>query len=379
MRLIFRLLAVGLLIGAFALPIKAAEFRSEKESSIIVKETETPKDLHLAGMNITTDAKVRGDLLIVGKTILSNGEIENSLFIAGGTVTVRSHVLRHVRIAGGTVTLSGKVDGDVFIAGGDVTITDSAEIMGGLYAVGSTLNIAGKINGELRVGGGTVVIDGSVGSARVYGDVIRLTSKAKINGNFNYQSNQMATIDGSAVITGQTNYTKYQTSQFDKYGFLFGTAFTLGYLLRIIGAILLGWLLISFWPRTSRKLIDFAFSSPLPSIGYGLLTLIGVLFTVMILFFTIVGTGVASMLFALWLVALMVGSIFGKILLGSWLYRMFKREAGYQLNVGTVSLGVVAGSILIFIPVIGPFVVFVLFLLGVGSIFNLIIHSRETV
>lgn len=378
MKVALRLLAMGLLLAAFVMPAQAADFRSS-EQPLSVSQTEKPHDLHLVGRNIIVDANTTGDLVLAGETILSNGEVENSLFIAGGTVTVRSHVLHHVRIAGGTVTLSGKVDGDVYIAGGDVTFAETAEIGGGVYVASGTLKVAGKVNGELRVGSGTVVIDGSVGSTILYGEDISLTRKARVNGNFDYHSSKTANIDPAAVITGKTTYTKYVGSQFDKYGILFGSFLTLGYLLRIIGAIVLGWLLISLWPRTSRKIIDFAFGSPLPSIGYGFLTLIGVLFAVMVLFFTIVGTGVASMLFALWLVALMVGSIFGKILLGSWLYRMFKREAGYQLNVGTVSLGVVAGSILIFIPVIGPFVVFVLYLLGVGSVFNLIIHSRETV
>src|SRR3989344_1393126 len=377
MKVVLRVLAIGLLIGAFILPAQAAEFRSS-EQPISVSQNEKPRDLHLAGKNIIVDANTTGDLVLVGETILSNGEIENSLFVAGGTVTVRSHVLHHVRIAGGTVTLSGKIDGDVYIAGGDVTIADSAEIMGGLYAVGGTLNIGGKINGELRIGGGAVVIDGSVGSTKVYGDVIRLTSKAKINGDFNYQSARTATIDPSAVITGQTNYAKYQASQFDKYGFFFGAALTLGYLLRILGAILLGWLLLRFWPRTSRKVADFAFGSPLQAIGSGLLTLIGVILVVMVLFFTIVGTGIASMVFALWLITLMIGSIFGKILLGSWLYRMLKKDAGYQLTTGTVALGVIVSSLLIFLPVVGPFITFIFFLLGVGSVFNLVVHSKET-
>lgn len=376
MKMIWRLLAIGLLIGAFILPVQAAEFRSS-EQSISVSQTEKPHDLHLAGRNIVVDAKTTGDLLLVGETILSNGDVENSLFIAGGTVTVRSHVLRHVRIAGGTVTLSGKVDGDVYIAGGDVTITDSAEIMGGVYIASGTLNVGGKINGELRIGSGTVVIDGVIGSANIYGDDIRLTSRAKVNGNFDYHSSKTATIDPTAVITGQTNYTKYETSKSDKYGFFFGAAFTLGYLLRILGAILLGWLLIRYWPRTSRKIADFAFGSPLPAIGYGLIAMLVTIFAVIVLAMSIVGIGLAGIVFALWVLTLMLGSIIGKILLGSWLYRLFKREAGYQLTIGTVALGVVVSALLIFVPIIGAFASFIFCLLGVGSVFNLLTHSTE--
>ncbi|MDP3992806.1 MAG: hypothetical protein Q8Q05_01150 [bacterium] len=376
MRTILRLLAIGLLIGAFVLPVRAAEFRSSEES-ISVSQNEKPRDLHLAGRNIVIDSNTTGDLLLAGETILSNGDVENSLFIAGGTVTVRSHVLRHVRIAGGTVTLSGKIDGDLYIAGGDVVITDSAEILGGVYVASGTLNVGGKINGELRVGGGTVVIDGTVGSAKIWGEDIRLTSRAKINGNFDYRSSSAATIDPAAVITGQTNYTKYQAAQFDKYGFFFGAAFTLGYLLRLIGAILLGWILIRFWPRTSRKMADFAFGSPLTAVGYGLIALVVTIFAVLALAFSIVGIGVAGIIFALWVLTLMIGSIIGKILFGSWLYRLFNRKTGYQLTIGTVALGVVVGSLLVFVPIIGPFIGFIFFLLGVGAVFNLLTHSNE--
>src|SRR3989344_8595679 len=276
MKVVLRVLAIGLLIGAFILPAQAAEFRSS-EQSVSIGQNEKPRDLHLAGKNIIVDANTSGDLVLAGETILSNGEVENSLFIAGGTVTVRSHVLHHVRIAGGTVTLSGKIDGDVYIAGGDVTLADTSEIGGGLYVASGTLTLNGKINGELRVGGGTVVINGVVGPSKIYADEISLTSKTRVNGNFDYHSSKTATIDPAAVISGQTNYTKYQGSQLDKYGFLFGAAFTLGYLLRLLGAILLGWLLIRYWPQTSRKMADFAFGSPLQAIGYGLLTLIGVI------------------------------------------------------------------------------------------------------
>src|SRR3989344_6042421 len=130
MKMMFRILAVGLLLGAFILPVRAAEFRSS-EDSITLSESQKPHDLHLAGKNITVDAATIGDLVLAGGTVLSNGEVENSLFIAGGTVTVRSHVKRHLRIAGGTVTLSGKIDGDVYIAGGNVTLADSAGKKGG--------------------------------------------------------------------------------------------------------------------------------------------------------------------------------------------------------------------------------------------------------
>lgn len=375
MKIALRLLALGLLIGTFVLPVRAAEFRSSEES-ITISDTQKPRDLHLAGKNITIDTATTGDLVIAGGTILSNGEIENSLFIAGGTVTVRSHVKHHVRIVGGTVTLSGKIDGDVFIAGGDVTLSDSAEIGGGLYVASGTLNIAGKIKGELRVGSGTVVIDGAVSSTNIYGDDIRLTSSARVNGNFNYHSPKTATIDPAAVITGQTSYTK-QASGFDKYGFLFGSVFTLGYLLHLLGAILLGWILLHFWPRSSRKIADFATSSPMTAIGYGLLTLFIVFFGGVILAFTVVGMGLAGVVLMTWVLALMLGSIFGKILLGSWLYRLYRRDAGYQLTVGTVALGVIIGSLLMSVPVIGLFVAFIIFLLGVGSVFNLMIHSRE--
>ena len=377
MKVVLRILAIGLLIGAIILPAQAAEFRSS-EQSVSVGQNEKPRDLHLAGRNIIIDANTSGDLVLADETILSNGEVENSLFIAGGTVTVRSHVMHHVRIAGGTVTISGKVDGDIYIAGGEVTLADTSEIGGGLYVASGTLTLNGKVNGELRVGSGTVVINGIVGPSKIYADEISLTSKARVNGNFNYHSSKTATIDPAAVVTGQTNYTKYVGSQFDKYGFFFGSFLTLGYLLRLLGAILLGWLLLRFWPRTSRKVADFAFGSPLQAIGYGLLTLIGVILMVMVLFFTIVGTGIASMVFALWLITLMIGSIFGKILLGSWLYRMLKKDAGYQLTTSTVALGVIVSSLLIFLPVVGPFITFIFFLLGVGSVFNLVVHSKET-
>ncbi|MEK7202218.1 MAG: polymer-forming cytoskeletal protein [Patescibacteria group bacterium] len=378
MKTIWRLLAIGLLIGAFILPAEAAEFRSNQES-VVIHETETPTDLHLAGKNIITDAKIKGDLLIVGQTILANGEVDNSLFIAGDTVTVRSHVLRHVRIAGGTVTLSGKVEGDVYIAGGDVIIADSAEIMGGLYVASGTVTINGKIVGELKITAGSVVLEGSVGSSNIHADNIRLTSKAKVNGDFNYRSNKSASIETGAVVTGQTNYTQYQASQFDKYGFLFGTAFTLGYLLRILGAILLGWLIIRFWPRTTRQVADFAFGSPLSAIGYGLIAMLVTIFAVIVLAMSIVGIGLAGIVFVVWLLTLMIGSIIGKIMLGSWLYRLFKREAGYQLTIGTVALGVVVSALLIFVPIIGAFISFIFCLLGVGSVFNLLAHSTEAV
>ena len=310
MKRVWRLLAIALLVGVFALPARAAQFDSSQES-IIVVETAHPRDLHLAGKNITVDADTKGDLLIAGGMVLSNGEVENSLFIAGGTVTVRSHVRRHVRIAGGTVTLSGKVDGDVFIAGGDVTITDSAEISGGLFAAGGTISVAGKIDGGLRLGGQAIVIDAAVGSATVYGDDIRLTSNARINGDFKYRSSKPAAIDSGASITGRTEFTKYQSSRYDKYGFLFGAVFSLAYLLHLLGAILLGWLLLKIWPRTARRAADFALSSPIGSIGYGLLTLIVVFIGGVVLAITVVGTSLAGVILALWLLTLMLGSITG--------------------------------------------------------------------
>lgn len=373
MRLILRVLGLVLLLAAFVVPARAAEFRTSQDTISISTKDKT-KNLYVSGKSVTIEPKVLGDLIATGGSILVNGEIEQSLFVAGGTVTVRSQVNQNARIAGGTVTISGTVNEDLFVAGGTVNVSDTAVIHGDVFASGGTVTIDGRVEGNTVVSGGTVTLNGSFKKVTAMTGTTEVGDKAKIDGDFTYTSANNATVASGAVITGKTNHIlKTETRLVALAKFL-----TVAYILRLLGTLLVGWLLVTFWNKTTTKIIAGALKEPLKTIGAGALVIFIVPILLVVLLTTLIGIPLAALAGFVWLHVLLLGSVVGKITFGAWVYKLTSK-AEPKADLPVMFVGILLMSVISFIPVIGWLAAFIFFLLGVGASASLIARLKDNV
>jgi len=357
------LIAVLFLSGA-----QAASWRSSETDNLLIPASDAGKDLYLGAGNVTIEAPTAGDLAVFAGSIIVNGNVENSLFIAAGTVAVRGDVGHHVRIAGGTISLSGKIGGDLLVVGGSVTLLETASVGGDLLVAGGTVIVEGPVTGQLRINSGSLQLNAETGPVTVSAEEVQLLGKAKINGDFTYTSANVANVAEAAIITGETSHLKPDSKVFrDFTGIL-----TLHFLLKFIGTILLAGLLLRLFRSPSLKLVGEASSTVIESAAIGLAVIILVPIILLILLFTIVGWPFVGVGFAAWLLLVLLGSLVGKVVLGSVLVKALTKETSYRLDWPVVVVGVLIASLLGLIPLIGGFLTFLILIWGVGALTRLL-------
>lgn len=365
------ILASAVLMGLISLMIwpmasHAAEFRTDSSGSIIISEKDSPKDLYTTSGNVTVNANVMGDLVAAGGTVLVNGNVEDSLFVGGGTVTIRGQVGRHVRVSGGTVTISSKIKGDLLVAGGTVEITSDANIGGSLYASGGTIHIDGTVVGETKISGGEVTLGGNLtGTTTVQASKLQVSSSAVLSGDLWLTAPLPADISQGAVIKGQTHYTVTPVEPFLR------QFASISLLLQLLGAMILGWLIWRFWPKTTESLVGHALQSPFPTLWLGLGVLVLTPIILIILMVSLIGLPLAFVLGLIWMLAIAIGSIVGKIIFGSWLVRLVTKDRSSHVDVQIIVIGILLLALLRYVPFVGPLVAFIFFLLGFGTVIHL--------
>lgn len=356
--------------------VNAAEFRvpTGENDSIIISETETPKNLYTAGGNITVNAPVTGDLTIAGGQVMVTGDVADSLLAAGGTVSVRGDIGRTARVTGGDVTISGTVGGDLLIAGGSVIITSDAVINGDLLIAGGQVTLDGIVKGVVRAATGSLALNSSVGS--LYAEVGTLTigSRAVINGDLIYTANAPAVIDSNATITGVTTYSESKAPNSAIAHFL-----TVSSLMTMLGMILLLLLLIRFRPQFSYSIWTRSMSSPANTIGYGALGIFIAPLVLLAIAVTVVGLPIAIVLFFLWLTLLLLAMIYAQLILGMWIVQKLTKTATASLDWQAAVVGVLASGVLGLIPFIGWLINFILFLLAFGVLLSGVMRREGSV
>lgn len=365
-KLLLFLVALTLCLTFFG-SAKAADFRSD-ENSLNINSTDTLKNAYLASGNITVESKTQGDLAIAGGTVIVNGDIEKSLFIGAGTVAIRGNVGDHARIAGGTITLSGNVGGDLFIAGGTVTINPTVTVKGDLVISGGTVLIEGNILGKMRISGGSVELRGQSGETKVWSSKLIVGPKAVINGNLYYKSKNQAQIDSAAKISGKVDFDQIHSNL----AVWFAGMLNLAFLLQILGAMIVAWLMVHFFPKTLNKLVNSTISKPMNALGTGLLLAFVIPIGLLILLFTVIGIQLAFMVGTIWVTAMIVGGIIGRVIFGSIIIKALTRESDYKADAQAAVVGVLVLGVISLLPFVGALAGFIVFLLGVGAMFNLL-------
>lgn len=111
-------LLVGLLLLLITGSAVAAEFAGDENVYRLAAGEVVNDDLYAGSGEIYIDGTVKGDLFAFGGYIEINGVVEGDLFAAGGGVVIRGQVMDDARIAGGGLEISGQVGDDLFAAGG---------------------------------------------------------------------------------------------------------------------------------------------------------------------------------------------------------------------------------------------------------------------
>ena len=345
-----------------AQPVLAAEFIMPGKTGSTVVSDEGHHNVYTAGGAVTVTSNVTGDLVAAGGNVLVQGDVEEDLMAGGGTVIVNGKVGGDIRIGGGNVTITAAVGGDVLAGGGTITLANSAQVSGDLVLGGGAVLIDAPIAGDVRIGGGSVNINSRIG-----GDVIIeadqelvFGSKSVITGKIKYRGIKEAVVEEGAQIS-EIEFSKLARKGGAK-GAVGGIA---GAVVWTIGMIIAGLLLLKFFRRRVRTVVDRAFDRPWLNLGIGFLFAVALPVAGVILLITIVGVYAALILFA-WLgLIYLVVSVIAAMFLGATILRWLKKSEGLRWT--TLVLGAVLLMILKFIPFVGWLACLVIWLIAFGA------------
>jgi cytoskeletal protein CcmA (bactofilin family) len=321
---------ICLVLFTFAPTALAFEFR-EGDTVVIGAGEVVEDDLYVGANTFTLDGTVKGDLIVFGSTIEINGTVEGDLIAAGQSISVRGKVADDARIAGMALTLdsTAQVGDDVVAAGFSIEDKKGSSVGGDFIYGGYQALLAGDVAQDLTVGVGGLQLSGSVG-----GDVKAEVGEAEEGPPPTFFMSFMPdvptmpsvpmglTVDEGAQIGGKLDYTS--ASEWSIPGGVVAGAITrhepeieveeevvvsparraadwfLRHLRQLVTLLLVGLLMVWVVPGWTEKATGALRARPLPSLGWGVVSIAAFIFALLILL----------------IVTILIAVIFGVITLG---------------------------------------------------------------
>lgn len=323
------------------------------------------KDYFAFGDKVEISGTVNGDVYAAGGQILIDGTINGDLLAAGGKISISGNISQDVRIVGGQITIGGEIGRSLTASGGNIDITDSARVRGGVVAGGGNILLAAPIGKEVMIAARNLTVSNKVDrNLEAFVGSIRLTSKAVVNGDLTYWSDKPASIDENAKITGSVIHKTPPKPSPQKVCGIFAGIYLFATLISFISTLIIGLLLIYFYPRYNREVASTLRRKPWASLGVGFLTLVMAPIVLILIFSTVVGIPLALILIASYFITLYIARIYVIFWAGVTIFE----QLGTKVSEGwAFVVGLVLYFILTLIPIIGGIITFFVLLFGLGA------------
>ncbi len=365
-------LLIVLFAGAFVIVpgiVLAAQFKANTE--LRISETAKDQNIYAVGQHVDVTAPVEGDLVAAGETVTIRGAVSSDALLAGSHVEVAAPIAGDLRVVGAEVSVQQAVGGELTVAGQEVTVMAGAPITKDVYIVGGTVTFSGATAGALVIRGGDVYIDGAVA-----GDVsvkntrsLKVGPHAVIQGALNYSGQNEATIDPDAKIAGGSHFTRTAEHRDSKEqrGW-FAAMFTVWALIKIAGWWILAYILLSVWRKPVMRMQADLRGNFWWRVLYGFCFLILLPIAAIIIMFTVVGIVPALIALLVYGALLLLAGVLLALTSASLLNEFVFKKKYSSLPGWLVLVGVLATCLVMFIPIVGWLVGFIVFLAGFGTL-----------
>ena len=344
---------------------------SQEEGDIIVIPSTAviDQDVFLSGDSVEVAGTINGDLYVFGKQVFIDGTVNGDVLVIGGSVTISGSVAHSVRALGGQIEISGQVSRSASIIAATVDLTPSAKVSLNVVIFAGNASIGCFVGKNVKLHASTARLSGSVnGNVMASVGQMRVTSTARVDGTFDYWSDEAGLIDPQAVIQGKViHHPSFFYQLFQKKwvkGLRIGSQLA-GLLMNFFYSLIIGLILMRYFPKRIEYASYALNYRPIQSLIAGVIVLFLLPFSCLILLITILGVP-----FALALLSITVVSFYtAKLLPLFWLSRRFfskwKWKSHPQL-LFTVILIIYFGLTLI--PYVGIVLSTAALLFGLGSV-----------
>ena len=302
------------------------------------------------GSDITNDATVDGPLLIAGNSIRAEGQTEYGLY------------------AGNTITINENVEKDIFIAGNSIIVESKANIGRDAYIVGNSVIIKSDIPRNIRIGANTVDLRGITinNNAYIMADTIILDKNTKIIGKLVYKENtnltglNLATIGSTKVLRTNKEIIRYSSKEKAMNVFV-------SYIAAVVTMLVIFYLI----PKLSEKLkaTKLSIDNIIKIAFTGLIVLIIIPIAALIALVTGILLPLSLITLALYVISLYLSTLLTSYIIGNLIVtKLLKNESKYL----AIVIGILVIKLIKLIPYVGPFIVTIALLYGLGLIYQLV-------
>lgn len=303
---------------------------------------------------------IQDDMYAFGAAVTVNGEVGADVAILAGTSQIHAPVVDDVRIFAGEVIIAENVGGDVFVLAGSLSVLSTATISGDIFFFGGDLLIEGNVEGSVLGKAQSVIVDSHIsGDFDMTAPVgVTLGDNAIIDGSVSYTSLTALSRGQGAVISGEVLRAESSavTARQQARGVLIPIFITLFATLSL-------YLLFKKELEAIVVSIETAFTRNL-LIGSALAFLGPI--TAVLLMITVLGLFVGIMTLAVVVLLYVVGVALSSVVFGAFLMKLITKKL--EVTLVTIIVGTVALQGLIFLPIIGPLAIYLIFAVTVGAL-----------
>ncbi len=327
-------------------------------------------DFYSAASTHNLSGVVTEDAMIVGGQITINGEIQKNAFLLGASVDVHGSVGDDLRIVGGEVIVADPVLGDFFVVGGVVKILSTANIEGDVIVYGGEVVIEGRVGGDVIGVVSDMRIDSNVvGNIDVTVNNLTLGSNANIEGSVSYVSSKLLVRALDATIVGDPIRNDPVLIKEERGYF----AWVLPSLVLLFSTLV--WYLVS---RTTLNLVvsRAVVKTPRPMF-LGIVSIIFVPIAASLLLLSVIGSMVGTILMLLYALMVILSFVALLAVLGKVFTLAFSKE-DKETSLTSLLAGIFGIVLLTMLPVIGGFILGVLFIVTFGSMVDILLRPNPS-
>ncbi|MFA6273339.1 MAG: polymer-forming cytoskeletal protein [Candidatus Paceibacterota bacterium] len=338
-------------------------------------ENETFKEnTYIVAGEAMVNGKINEDLAIATGAIYFNGEILGDAILLAGQTDIYGKIKGDARLLAGKTTVGGEIGGDLVVGGGSVVILPKAEIGGEVIIGAGEATVAGTIQKGISFKGGRLTINGSV-SGPVYfeGEVLTLGDDASITGDLHYNADAELIVSKSAVIEGEQKVEAAVKAAmyWRSVPTLFVGLASAAFLIRFAGLLLAALLLAGLFKKFTNSFVLESFNRFGKSFLIGAAAAILIPIIALILIVSLFGACLGFFLLAVAALLCMLAYFMSAIFLGSLILKVLTKGGEIVADWRAVLVGVLAQSILCFVPFVGPILLMVIGLASAGALLRL--------
>lgn len=337
-------------------------------------------DLYAIGNNTTVSGSILGDLLAIGTSVFVGGgnSVSDDALIVGVDVNVVSTIKQDLRIVGWSTFFSGTVGKDMAVVSNNVRLLPASTVMGDFLSASGRVVLDGEVKRNVKIVAGEVELNDKVGgNVDITADHVVLGPNALITGNLVYSSSNPATVQEGAKVLGETQYKKIETSSRAQkiLPTLWGTWMLINLIVLLLSALILHGVLRDVSVRfvtTAIKHFGWSFVR-------GFLLFVAAPVAILLSFLTFVGIPFGILGIALYVVFLIIATVYAPIMIGSIIYRLTVKQEAITVNWKTILLGVAVVAAASYVPYLGTVLKFVFILVSLGSVYQVLFDKFREV